>query len=98
MLSYSMYIKISQKFPGNSKIFPGISGNEIYGNFPGFPGRDFPGINPSLLHQNLFKLYLIETCRDANGCPDPSQLMEMKDTITSISPFGNGTWAHLNLD
>ena len=36
-----------QKFPGNSKNFPGISGNEIYGNFPGFPGRDFPGTSPS---------------------------------------------------
>ena len=28
-----------------------MSGNEIYGNFPGFPGRDFPGISPSAAQQ-----------------------------------------------
>ena len=43
--NYSIEKKISRKFPWNSKNFPG---NEIYRNFLGFPGRDFPaGINPS---------------------------------------------------
>ena len=43
--NYSIEKKISRKFPRNSKNFPG---NEIYRNFLGFPGRDFPaGINPS---------------------------------------------------
>ena len=40
--------KFPENFPGAPKISRELSGNEIYGNFPGFPGRDFPGISPSI--------------------------------------------------
>ena len=43
----SQYIKISRNFPGNRKNSRDQAGLKIFGKFPGFPGREFPGTSPS---------------------------------------------------
>ena len=42
----SQYIKISRNFPGNRKNSRDQAGLKIFGKFPGFPGREFPGTSP----------------------------------------------------
>ena len=42
----NFFLTVHKNFP---KISRELTGNEIYGNFPGFPGRDFPGISPTML-------------------------------------------------
>ena len=43
----SQYIKISRNFPGNRKNSRDQAGLKIFGKFPGFPGREFPGTSPN---------------------------------------------------
>ena len=44
----SQYIKISRNFPGNRKNSRDQAGLKIFGKFPGFPGREFPGTSPTM--------------------------------------------------
>ena len=50
----SQYIKISRNFPGNRKNSRDQAGLKIFGKFPGFPGREFPGTSPKKWQQVSF--------------------------------------------